>query len=64
MTSADSQRKVKLLSIRKFFSAPLERLAVKNFRVLSQDLSAGKCQIEATNTLEMDAISPARGRSI
>lgn len=37
---------------------PIGRLMVQNYRVLFQDLAAGKCRIEPTNRVEMDPGSP------
>ncbi|HXZ27889.1 MAG TPA: cysteine dioxygenase family protein [Terriglobales bacterium] len=38
--------------------APIGRLLVQNYRVLSQDLKAGKCSIQKTDQVEMDASNP------
>jgi cysteine dioxygenase len=38
--------------------APIGRLRVQNYRVLFQDLAAGKCRIERTDMVEMNPSNP------
>jgi cysteine dioxygenase len=38
--------------------APIGRLMVQNYRVLFQDLKAGKCRIQKTTLVEMDPSTP------
>jgi cysteine dioxygenase len=42
-----------------WMAAPLGRLLVQNYRTLHQDLETGRCSIEPSNILEMNATSPA-----
>ena len=37
-----------------WMAVPIGRLQVENFRVLHQDLNSGRCQLQATNTVEMN----------
>ena len=41
-----------------WMAVPIGRLMVQNYRVLYQDLQAGKCRLERTNKVEMDAANP------
>src|SRR5438067_12229178 len=41
-----------------WMSVPIGRLEVENFRVLAQDLDAGKCHLEPSNTCEMNSANP------
>ena len=41
-----------------WMAVPIGRLQVENFRVVSQDLSSGRCQLQATNTVEMNISQP------
>jgi cysteine dioxygenase len=41
-----------------WMAVPLGRLRVENFHTVSQDLSAGCCQLEPLNTVEMNAAHP------
>jgi predicted metal-dependent enzyme (double-stranded beta helix superfamily) len=41
-----------------WMAVPLGRLMVQNYHVLWQDIDAGKCCIEPTNTLEMNQSNP------
>jgi cysteine dioxygenase len=41
-----------------WMAVPIGRLQVENFRVVHQDLSAGKCQLQATNSVEMNISQP------
>ena len=41
-----------------WMAAPVGRLVVENFHVSFQDLDAGKCQLLASNTVELTAASP------
>ena len=41
-----------------WMAAPIGRLQVENFRVVHQDLRAGRCQLEPLNTIEMNAAHP------
>ena len=41
-----------------WMSAPIGTLMVQNYRVLAQDIDAGSCKIEPTDTLEMNQINP------
>jgi cysteine dioxygenase len=41
-----------------WMAAPIGRLVVENFHVRFQDLEAGKCQLEASNTVELTAENP------
>jgi cysteine dioxygenase len=42
-----------------WMAVPIGRLLVQNYRVLSQDLNAGTCDIVPTDIIEMNPISPA-----
>ena len=41
-----------------WMAAPIGRLLVENFRVEFQDLHGGKCQLAASNTVELTAENP------
>ena len=41
-----------------WMAAPIGRLMVENFHVRFQDLEAGKCQLEASSTVELTAENP------
>jgi cysteine dioxygenase len=41
-----------------WMAAPVGRLVVENFHVAFQDLDAGKCQLLASNTVELTAANP------
>ena len=41
-----------------WMSAPVGRLLVENFHVGFQDIEAGKCQLQASNTVELTAENP------
>ena len=41
-----------------WMAVPIGRLLVENFHVLHEDIAAGKCMIESTETLEMNAAHP------
>jgi len=41
-----------------WMAVPIGRLQVENFRVLAQDLDAGKCHLEPSNTCEMNSANP------
>src|SRR5260370_39176319 len=41
-----------------WMAVPTGRLLVENFHVVHQDISAGKCNIKATETLEMNLSHP------
>ena len=41
-----------------WMAVPIGRLMVQNYRVLYQDLQAGKCRLERTNVVEMNAANP------
>ena len=41
-----------------WMAVPIGRLMVQNFRVLFQDLKAGKCRLEPTDQVEMNAANP------
>jgi cysteine dioxygenase len=41
-----------------WMAVPLGRLQVENFRVLHQDLSSGRCRLQATDTVEMNISQP------
>jgi len=41
-----------------WMAVPIGRLMVQNYRVLFQDLKAGKCRLERTNIVEMNAANP------
>jgi hypothetical protein len=41
-----------------WMAAPVGRLAVENFRVEFQDIEAGKCRLQASNTVELTAANP------
>jgi cysteine dioxygenase len=43
-----------------WMAVPMGRLLVQNYRTISQDLSSRKCQLEATDTVEMDLEHPCR----
>lgn len=42
-----------------WMAAPIGRLVVENYRTDFEDLQAGKCSIEPTDSIEMNAASPA-----
>ncbi|MGA8764960.1 MAG: cysteine dioxygenase family protein [Candidatus Sulfotelmatobacter sp.] len=41
-----------------WMAVPIGRLLVENFRVLRQDLDAGECKLEASDTVEMNISHP------
>ncbi|MGH9492994.1 MAG: cysteine dioxygenase [Terriglobales bacterium] len=41
-----------------WMAVPIGRLMVQNYRVLFQDLQAGKCRLERTDMVEMNAENP------
>jgi cysteine dioxygenase len=41
-----------------WMAAPIGRLVVENFRVRFQDIEAGKCRLEASNTVELTPENP------
>jgi cysteine dioxygenase len=41
-----------------WMAVPLGRLLVENFRVLHQDIDAGKCKLEPADTVEMNLSQP------
>ena len=41
-----------------WMAAPIGALRVQNYRVLAQDIDAGTCRIEPTDTLEMNQSNP------
>jgi len=41
-----------------WMAVPIGRLMVQNYRVLFQDLQAGKCRLERTNMVELNAANP------
>jgi cysteine dioxygenase len=41
-----------------WMAAPVGRLLVENFRVGFEDIEAGKCQLVASNTVELTAVNP------
>lgn len=41
-----------------WMAAPIGKLVVENFRVVFQDMAAGKCRLEASNQVEMTAENP------
>ena len=41
-----------------WMAVPMGRLQVENFRVLHQDLEAGRCQLESADTVEMNVTHP------
>ncbi|MGA9389224.1 MAG: cysteine dioxygenase family protein [Candidatus Sulfotelmatobacter sp.] len=41
-----------------WMAVPIGRLLVENFRVIDQDIAAGKCRIESTDTVEMSPSHP------
>jgi len=41
-----------------WMAVPIGRLQVENFRVVHQDLNAGQCKLQATNTVEMNISEP------
>ena len=41
-----------------WMAAPIGSLKVQNYRVLAQDIDAGTCKIEPTDTLEMNQSNP------
>ena len=41
-----------------WMAVPIGRLLVENYRVVSQDLDAGTCQLESADTLEMNPTRP------
>jgi len=43
-----------------WMAVPIGRLVVQNYRTISQDLTEGKCKLEATNRVEMNPGNPCR----
>jgi hypothetical protein len=43
-----------------WMAVPIGRLLVQNYHMISQDLRSGKCKLEATDTVEMNAAHPCR----
>ena len=41
-----------------WMAAPVGRLTIENFRVAFQDIEAGKCRLEASNSVELTAENP------
>jgi predicted metal-dependent enzyme (double-stranded beta helix superfamily) len=41
-----------------WMAVPIGRLQVENFRVVHQDLSCGRCQLQSTSTVEMNVSQP------
>ncbi|MFZ0955156.1 MAG: cysteine dioxygenase family protein [Candidatus Sulfotelmatobacter sp.] len=41
-----------------WMAVPIGRLQVENFRVIRQDLSAGRCELEPSETVEMNIAQP------
>jgi cysteine dioxygenase len=41
-----------------WMAAPIGRLQVENFHLVHQDLQSGRCQLESTNTVEMNIAEP------
>jgi cysteine dioxygenase len=41
-----------------WMAAPIGRLQVENFHLVHQDLQGGRCQLEPTNTVEMNIAEP------
>jgi cysteine dioxygenase len=41
-----------------WMAAPVGKLLVENFHVGFQDIEAGKCQLQASNTVELTAVNP------
>ncbi|MGA2645190.1 MAG: cysteine dioxygenase family protein [Candidatus Sulfotelmatobacter sp.] len=41
-----------------WMAVPIGRLLVENFRVIDQDIAGGRCRIESTETVEMNASHP------
>src|SRR5262252_7694904 len=41
-----------------WMAVPIGRLEVENFRVLAQDVDAGKCRLEPSTTCEMNSANP------
>ncbi len=41
-----------------WMAVPLGRLHVENFHLVRQDLQSGRCQLERTNTVEMNPANP------
>lgn len=41
-----------------WMSVPIGRLLVENYHLVSQDLDQGRCRLEATETVEMNASQP------
>lgn len=41
-----------------WMAVPIGRLQVENFRVVHQDLNSGRCQLQTTNTVEMNLSQP------
>ncbi len=41
-----------------WMAAPIGRLLVQNYRVLQQDMDAGSCNLEPSNTIEISPASP------
>src|SRR5258708_17671924 len=41
-----------------WMAAPIGRILVQNYRVLQQDMDAGSCNLEPSNTIEISPASP------
>jgi cysteine dioxygenase len=41
-----------------WMAVPMGRLLVQNYRTISQDLESGKCELKATNAVEMNPAHP------
>src|SRR5258708_16666227 len=41
-----------------WMAAPIGRILVQNYRVLQQDMDAGSCDLEPSNTVEISPTSP------
>src|SRR5450432_3913860 len=41
-----------------WMAVPIGRLVVENFHTVQQDVDAGKCELQATNTVEMNPNQP------
>src|SRR5271154_4560232 len=41
-----------------WMAAPMGRLRVENFRVIREDLTAGRCELEPSDTVEMNITHP------
>jgi predicted metal-dependent enzyme (double-stranded beta helix superfamily) len=41
-----------------WMAVPIGRLLVQSYHMISQDLRSGKCKLEATDTVEMNAVHP------